>query len=381
MNALRRRIRTVAVATAAVLAIGLSLGQAFRDAAPPELWTEAPARVAAGEAFELFVSADEPATFDIAYGDRRSEIVDRSFTLALEALPGRVDVRVAATDRAGNRSETKVVVDGVVAPRGTIEAPERVVAGTPYAVVARFEPGEAERSAVMLSADGAARPLHGSRGERWALFAAPLVSEPGRSELLLAWRDGLDRPAATTRAIAFAPLDQEVEELRVPADTLAVVTPEGRALEAAALAAATPDPADPPRWSEPFVLPVEGRATSGFARARRYAPGGRVSFHRGEDIAAPVGTPIQATNDGVVVIAGSFPIKGGMTIIDHGAGVTSRYYHQARIDVEVGDVVRRGQVVGAVGSTGLSTGPHLHWEMRVADVASDPLAWVGKMRP
>lgn len=381
MNRARRRIRTVAVATLAVLAIGLGVGQAFRDVEPPALWAEAPARVAAGEAFELFVSADEPATFHVSYGERRLEIVDQDVSLTLEALAGPAEVRIEAADAAGNRSEIVVAVEGVVVPRATLDLPERVVAGTPYAVVARFDPTDAPRSAVRLTADGSARALHGDGAERWSLFAAPLSVDPGRSELLLAWRDGLGRPAATTGAIVVDPLDQEVQELRVPAETLAVVTPEGRALEAATLEAAAPDPTDPPRWTEPFVLPVEGRGTSGFARARRYAPGGRVSFHEGEDIAAPEGTPIRATNDGIVVVAGSFPIKGGMTIVDHGAGVTSRYYHQARIDVEVGDVVRRGQIVGAVGSTGLSTGPHLHWEMRVADVASDPLAWVGKMRP
>jgi murein DD-endopeptidase MepM/ murein hydrolase activator NlpD len=191
----------------------------------------------------------------------------------------------------------------------------------------------------------------------------------------------MDRPGAARRTVAVDRLDAAVQELNIAASTLSVITPEARALEAETLAAAAPDPADPPRWSEPFLLPVEGRGSSGFARARRYAPGGPVSFHEGEDIAAPTGTPIRATNAGVVVVAGPYPIKGGMTVIDHGAGVSSRYYHQSRIDVRVGDVVARGQVIGAVGSTGLSTGPHLHWEMRVAGVASDPLAWVGRMRP
>ncbi|MEX2500969.1 MAG: M23 family metallopeptidase, partial [Trueperaceae bacterium] len=112
-----------------------------------------------------------------------------------------------------------------------------------------------------------------------------------------------------------------------------------------------------------------------------YAPGGRVSFHLGEVIAADTGTPIRASNDGLVVIADVFGIAGGMTVLDHGAGLTSRYYHQSRIDVQEGQIVRRGDVIGAVGSTGLSTGPHLHWEMRVDDVPTDPLAWVGRVRP
>ena len=106
-----------------------------------------------------------------------------------------------------------------------------------------------------------------------------------------------------------------------------------------------------------------------------------MSFHYGLDLAAPLGTPILATNSGRVVIADHYPIKGGWVAIDHGAGVMSYYFHMIRIYVQDGQMVERGEVIGEVGSEGLSTGPHLHWEMRVHGEASNPLAWVGRTFP
>lgn len=80
-------------------------------------------------------------------------------------------------------------------------------------------------------------------------------------------------------------------------------------------------------------------------------------------------------------VAGFFPIKGGLVVLDHGGGVFSLYFHQSHIRVAVGDEVKRGAVIGEVGTTGLSTGPHLHWETRVNEVATNPLEWVGKVVP
>jgi murein DD-endopeptidase MepM/ murein hydrolase activator NlpD len=88
-----------------------------------------------------------------------------------------------------------------------------------------------------------------------------------------------------------------------------------------------------------------------------------------------------ATNDGVVRIADFYQIKGGWVVLDHGHGVSSHHFHLARIDVVVGDVLSRGAVIGAVGTTGVSTGPHLHWEMRVDGVPTHPLQWVGRRYP
>jgi len=86
-------------------------------------------------------------------------------------------------------------------------------------------------------------------------------------------------------------------------------------------------------------------------------------------------------NDGTVVMAGMYPVRGGLVVIDHGAGLVSMYFHQRKVLVKPGQKVKRGQKIGEVGSTGLSTGAHLHLEMRVRGVATDPAGWMNRLWP
>jgi murein DD-endopeptidase MepM/ murein hydrolase activator NlpD len=89
-----------------------------------------------------------------------------------------------------------------------------------------------------------------------------------------------------------------------------------------------------------------------------------------------MGTPIKAADDGTVVMAGPNGGYGNWTLIDHGGGLATGYGHQSSIGVRVGQHVSRGEVIGQVGSTGTSTGPHLHWEVRVNGNPVDPMGWI-----
>jgi len=100
--------------------------------------------------------------------------------------------------------------------------------------------------------------------------------------------------------------------------------------------------------------------------------------HAGEDFAVPPGTPVLAPAAGTVVLAEPLFVRGNAVVIDHGRGVYSGYWHMQSLSVKAGDRVSPGEVLGTVGSTGLSTGAHLHWEMRVDGIAVDPLQWVEK---
>ncbi|HEC08513.1 MAG TPA: M23 family metallopeptidase [Acidimicrobiales bacterium] len=105
---------------------------------------------------------------------------------------------------------------------------------------------------------------------------------------------------------------------------------------------------------------------------------GSQKMHKGVDIGAPAGTPIAAAADGVVTWAGERGGYGQLVVIDHGGGVETRYAHQSRLDVVPGQRVAAGEMIGAVGSTGRSTGPHLHFEVRVDGEAVDPAGWLSR---
>lgn len=122
-----------------------------------------------------------------------------------------------------------------------------------------------------------------------------------------------------------------------------------------------------------FTWPLTGRITSPFGIMRAYNSGGFNNVHTGIDIGGnPAGTEVKAPNDGVVILAEDFYARGNTVILEHGAGLKSLYYHLLKFFVREGQVVRRGEVIGLVGTTGYSTGPHLHWEFRLNGVAVDP---------
>ncbi len=135
-------------------------------------------------------------------------------------------------------------------------------------------------------------------------------------------------------------------------------------------------------WNGLFRLPAAGIMSSGYGTARSYDNGATYDvFHAGADFAAERGTPINAPADGIVVETGELTIRGFFTIIDHGWGVYSGFWHQSSILVSPGDKVTVGQQIGNIGNTGLSTASHVHWEMWVEGVQVDPLQWVRQSFP
>lgn len=133
-------------------------------------------------------------------------------------------------------------------------------------------------------------------------------------------------------------------------------------------------------WRKPFVWPVTGRISGVFGSQRIYA--GEPGFpHSGVDVARPAGTPIVAPADGVVILAAEAPftIEGHLLMIDHGMGLNSAFLHLSRIDVKPGQRVTQGQLLGAIGTSGRSTGPHLHWGMKWLTERIDPQPLAGPM--
>ncbi len=132
-------------------------------------------------------------------------------------------------------------------------------------------------------------------------------------------------------------------------------------------------------WATGFDWPVIG-PISGVFGSQRILNGEPKRPHSGVDVAAPTGTPVQAPAPGIVRLAESdMYFEGGLLLVDHGHKLESAFLHLSRIDVEPGQLVEKGQTIGAVGATGRVTGPHLHWGMRWAGVQVDPQLIVGDM--
>ncbi len=213
--------------------------------------------------------------------------------------------------------------------------------------------------------------------EDGSFFAAFDRDAPGSVSLLATLNDG----TFARKDISISARQWDIQRLNVAKGT-------GRNLEAwwkkrepeyNEIVAARAEETGAKGWRQKFIWPVVGRVSGKFGRQRIYRgePG---SYHSGIDIAPGNGVPFVAPADGVVVLARmGFSLEGGLIIIDHGAGLNSSFLHASKIAVEKGQTVKQGQYIGNVGSTGRSSGPHLHWGLKWNDARLDPLLFAGPM--
>jgi murein DD-endopeptidase MepM/ murein hydrolase activator NlpD len=234
--------------------------------------------------------------------------------------------------------------------------------------------GQAPQGALSLSLDGKPVKLASDGGFLIAFHrdAAP------KSQISALMPDG----KSLTQDIAVAATPYKIENITGLPPKTVTLSPEDEArrkIEVAKIVAARQGVSDVPGWRQKFVWPATGRISGvyGSQRIRNGVPG---SPHFGVDVARPTGTPIVAPADGVVVLAEpDMLLEGGLLIIDHGHGLFTDYLHLSRLDVKVGDVLKQGQPMGAIGGTGRATGPHLHWGMRWRDTRLDPARLAGPM--
>ena len=204
------------------------------------------------------------------------------------------------------------------------------------------------------------------------LLGLDMQDHPGRYELTVQ----VVYPQRTERrSLSVLVMKEEypVQRLTLPSrmvdldeKTLARVKTESEAVHQA-FASFVPRPL----WNGGFLEPVQGEISGRFG-SRRVINGQPRKPHSGEDIAAPEGTPVLAMNDGTVRLIADHFFSGKGVIVDHGLGLFSMYFHLSGVDVEQGQVVKKGQVIGKVGSTGRATGPHLHWGVRLNGSRVDP---------
>ncbi len=222
-------------------------------------------------------------------------------------------------------------------------------------------------------------------GRQFALWPAPgggwegLVAvdrdaRAGEADAAVVGRDGR---VLGTVPVAVRAREYPVQRLTV-SEKLVTLSPEDRARadrEAARIRAALAVRTPRRLWAGPFSLPVDGRVSSPFG-TRRYYNGKRRGYHTGLDLAASRGTPVAAPAAGRVVLVGDFFYTGNTVFLDHGHGLVTGYFHLDAVSVAEGDRVAPGDELGRVGSTGRSTGPHLHWGVYLSGRKADPLSLV-----
>lgn len=132
-----------------------------------------------------------------------------------------------------------------------------------------------------------------------------------------------------------------------------------------------------PLWQTSFRRPIDNflRVSSTYGARRSYNGGPYSTYHEGVDFSAYLGTPVFSSGDGTVVLAEELYVRGGAVVIDHGLGIYSGYYHMSAVHVQPGTNVRAGDLVGEVGSEGLSSGNHLHWDLLVSGTWVNADAW------
>jgi murein DD-endopeptidase MepM/ murein hydrolase activator NlpD len=225
-----------------------------------------------------------------------------------------------------------------------------------------------------VSFGGQAYPVLGGNRQGYVLLPIPALLPPGPQALIVA-AGGQTVTLSIPVAAGTFDFGQVPAEITDPilGQTAKVRAEDDRL--AAIWAGHSPLPWTPHlHFRSPLDVPAVH--TAPFGSRRTYGSSPTIVAHAGEDLSVPAGTAVLAPAGGKVVLAELLFERGNGVVLDHGHGVFTCYWHLSAIDVKVGDMVSSGQKLGEVGSTGLSTGPHLHWEMHVNGVAVDPLQWL-----
>jgi murein DD-endopeptidase MepM/ murein hydrolase activator NlpD len=233
---------------------------------------------------------------------------------------------------------------------------------------------------MVVTVANAAGPVEGSfrgkqlhfnpaRGAAMALIGIDMNTEPGTYQVALTV-DG----KALSRDVTIAKKKYPVQRLTLPED-MVVLSPENEArTERDQRKMSAIWPVDSLRvWKGRFIDPLPGKKIGTPFGVRRVINDIPKNPHSGVDITADEGEPVKAPNDGVVILVDDQFYSGNSVVLDHGQGIYTMFFHLSKATVKYGQAVRKGDVIALVGSTGRSTGAHLHWGARVQGAKVDPL--------
>ncbi len=229
------------------------------------------------------------------------------------------------------------------------------------------------------------RPLRFTRAGGYAYALVPIsrCAKIGAVPLTLTTTDTTGQSVTEGTTISVTSTAFSVQNIALPPSVSAILNNQSLVRREAQELAAIVSRYTPTRlWNGAWRLPVYGAITSAFGTRRSYN-GGAVGAcgHEGTDFGMETGDPVYAPARGRIVFADTTQVRGKLVVIDHGIGVLSGYYHLSEINTQVGQIVDVGAIIGRVGSTGLSTGSHLHWSVWVNGEYVDPLEWTRRLIP
>jgi hypothetical protein len=283
-----------------------------------------------------------------------------------------VDVVDASWRRNHNRLERAITTDNTPPVVELTLKPEVVTQGRTLMIAAKpNEPINIEGILFEKNAE-----FYENNALYRSLLGIPVHQRPGRYNLDITAEDEAGNRCQMQRVVQVVKGRFEKGFVSLPKGKKQLLTDnEAQKLDLAKRSRAYSQFEPEQLWQGKSIRPAEGRISSSFGKQRVYNNGVRVSTHLGLDIANATGTPVKAANSGVVALAERLPISGYCVIINHGQRVFSSYAHLNRVYVNEDDEVEKGQIIGEIGTTGQSTGPHLHWGLRVSGVQVDPSEW------
>lgn len=280
-------------------------------------------------------------------------------------------------------------------PGGLPATPEKLPA--PFATIELSEPTIIQGRTLIiwiklsapatLSGDFENRPIFFSdsgNGQFWGITAIHALAEPKIYPLKFTANLANGTQVTTLKEVNVIEGPYGIENIQVDEQRENLLDPKLIQMEQEKLDNIWSQVSLRPLWQGPFRYPISPatlRLTSNFGTRRSYNGSEVATFHAGTDFGGDIGAPIYAPAAGKVVLAEKLMVRGNAVVIDHGLGLFSGYWHQSQLAVAVGQEVKSGDLIGFIGDTGLVTGPHLHWEIRLNGIAVEPLQWVQQMIP
>ncbi|MBI3537858.1 MAG: LysM peptidoglycan-binding domain-containing protein [Chloroflexi bacterium] len=303
-----------------------------------------------------------------------------------------IAIKFGATPRAlaelnGIANPNLIVVGQPLAIPGATAALKEGLAFEPQAArqggTLFIQLARANLSAASLTYNDKIIPLTRAAGFFYALVGVSRCAKIGPSALAVTMTDSDAQTSSEKNSFAVSVTAFPVDYLTLPPAASAILNDSALVKRESDQVAAIVAQFTPARlWSGAFRQPVFGTVTEFFGTRRSYN-GGPVGAcgHEGTDFGMKLGDPVYADARGRVVFAQKTQVRGNLILIDHGLGVFSGFYHLSEINVPVGKMIEPGELIGKVGSTGLSTGPHLHWSMWVNGEYVDPMEWTRRVIP